>query len=488
MGARGQGDSGTVLSAIADAARYPRPVWRSERAYVLATIAGIVGLGNIWRFPYMAGRHGGGDFVLAYMVCVVVVAIPLASLESAVGSLRRRSPVGAFRGAAGRWGVVLGWAIITMTVAILSYYLVVTGWTLGYFLDSLRGDLRLFDDFTAGLTSLWLFLAVGGLVLAVLLLGMGAIERASLFLVPVLVVIVVALAVYGQTLDGAAEARRFYLGVSADGLLDTATWRAAAGQAFYSVGVGQGVLIAYGSFVPAGTNLVRSTTKIALTNAGVSIVAGAHGLRGGVHLRHLARCRERAVLHGLPARVRRGPRRRPAGRRVLRPAVPRRLHLLPRGVHRGVVDGPGRVPTPVARRGEAHRRRGRPPRHPVGPELHRRRADPRRSAVPRPRRPGDGIGDHRGAGPARLGGPVAQPATPGARFGLRRRHRPDRSDPPRTGGGDRLGRGPPGRRRRAVHARAGPVGVGGRARETRPDEARRGGARDARPTGEPRAA
>lgn len=263
-----------VLAAIADAARFPRPVWRSERVYALATIAGIVGLGNIWRFPYMAGRHGGGSSVLAYVVCVLVVAVPLATVESAAGSLVRRSPVGAFRRALARPGAVVGWAVIAMTVAILSYYLVVTGWMLGYFVDALRGGLVTFAEFTDGSSSLWLLVVVGALVLAVLFRGVGAIERAGLLVVPLLVAIVVGLALYAGTLDGASEARAFYFGLSGDRLADPGTWRAAAGQAFYSIGVGQGVLIAYGSFVPAGTNLLRSTAIIAATNSLISVIAG----------------------------------------------------------------------------------------------------------------------------------------------------------------------------------------------------------------------
>lgn len=241
---------------------------------MLAAIAGVVGLGNLWRFPYMAGRHGGGSFLLAYLVCLIAVSIPLAALESAAGSLGRRSPVGALRRAAGRPGAAIGWAIIVMTVAILSYYFVVSGWTLGYALDAFGGNLRPFAEFTGGLTSLWFLLAVGGIVLAVLVVGMSAVERASLYLVPLLVLIVAGLTVWAQTLDGAAEARSFYFGLDTDRLLDPATWRAAAGQSFYSIGVGQGVLLAYGSFVPAGTNLLRSTAIIAATNATVSIVAG----------------------------------------------------------------------------------------------------------------------------------------------------------------------------------------------------------------------
>lgn len=263
----------TVLSAVADAARYPRSVWGSERAYVLATIAGVVGLGNVWRFPYMTGRHGGGSFVLAYVVCVLLVAIPLASLESAAGSLGRRSPVGVFR-RAGPLGTAVGWGVLGLATAILSYYLVVTGWTLGYALDSLRGEVRLFRDFVSGYASLWLFFGVGAAVYLVLLRGMKAVEKASLYLVPVLILIVGGLTVYTQSLDGAGEAREFYFTLSGERLMDPSTWRAAAGQAFYSIGIGQGLLIAYGSFVPAGTNLVRSTATIAFTNSLVSVVAG----------------------------------------------------------------------------------------------------------------------------------------------------------------------------------------------------------------------
>lgn len=267
-------DGRPAISAIADAARFPRPVWRSERAYVLAAIAGVVGLGNLWRFPYMVGLHGGGAFIVAYVTCVTLVAIPLASLESSAGNLVRRSPVGLFRRAGGRPGALIGWTVIALTVAILSYYFVVTGWTLGYALDAFRNRVVPFDEFTAGKASLWLFFAIGVVVYLVLLRDVRAIEQASLVLLPLLVVIVVGLAAYALTLDGAREARSFYLGVERAQISDPAVWRAAAGQAFYSIGVGQGMLIAYGSYVPAGTNIVRSTALIALTNSTISIVAG----------------------------------------------------------------------------------------------------------------------------------------------------------------------------------------------------------------------
>jgi len=268
------GSQPSALGAIADAARYPRPVWRSERAYILASIAGVVGLGNLWRFPYMAGLHGGGTFVLAYVVCAAVIAIPLATVESASGNLVRRSPVGVFRSAGGRFGAIVGWGVIGVTVAIMSYYFVVTGWTLGYAIDAFRNSVATFREFTAGMASLWLFLVVGAAVYLLLLRDVSAIERASLALLPLLALIVIGLTVYSLTLDGAGEARQFYFGLEADRLKDPALWSAAAGQAFYSLGIGQGVLIAYGSYVPSGTNLIRSTGLIAATNSSISVIAG----------------------------------------------------------------------------------------------------------------------------------------------------------------------------------------------------------------------
>lgn len=268
------GRPGGPLSAIADAARYPRPVWRSERAYILASIAGIVGLGNLWRFPYMAGLYSGGTFVLAYVVCAMLIAVPLAMLEGAAGHLVRRSPVGSFRAAAGRFGTLIGWGVVGVTVAIMSYYFVVTGWTLGYALDAFRNDVVTFAEFTEGMTTLWLFLAVCALVFVLVLRDVSAIERVSILLLPVLVVIVLGVTAYSLTLEGVGEARAFYFEIDGDAIRSPVLWTAAAGQAFYSLGIGQGVLIAYGSYIPSGTNVVKATLMIAVTNSGISVIAG----------------------------------------------------------------------------------------------------------------------------------------------------------------------------------------------------------------------
>jgi NSS family neurotransmitter:Na+ symporter len=252
----------------------PRPVWTSQRAYILASVAGVVGLGNLWRFPYMAGENGGGTFVLTYAICILALGIPLYVLEASAGKLVNRGPVGLFRRINPHWGPLAGWFLVVMTMLIMSYYLVVSGWTLGYALDAIRVDLKPFDEFTAGFSSLWFFVLTAFLTLIVLMRGIGSIERMSKILLPLLVIVVGGLAIYSQTLPGGTEARNFYFSFDLANFLEPRTWAMGAGQAFYSLAIGQGFLITYGSYSPKGFNIVKSSTAVALTNSVISITAG----------------------------------------------------------------------------------------------------------------------------------------------------------------------------------------------------------------------
>ncbi len=252
----------------------PRPVWTSQRAYILASVAGVVGLGNLWRFPYMVGQNGGGTFVLTYIICILALGIPLYVLEAGAGKLVNRGPVGLLRRINRHWGPWAGWFIVVMTMVIMSYYLVVSGWTLGYAADAIRADLKPFDEFTTGFSSLWFFLATAALTLAVLMRGIGGIERMSKVLLPLLILVVGGLAIYAQTLPGGGQARDFYFNFDLATFLEPRTWQMAAGQAFYSLAIGQGFLITYGSYSPRGFNIASSSTAVALTNAVISITAG----------------------------------------------------------------------------------------------------------------------------------------------------------------------------------------------------------------------
>ena len=272
-----------LISNLWRAARNPgtgpavpqRPEWTSQRAFIIASAASAVGLGNIWRFPYMVGENGGGTFIVAYAICIVVIGLPLFILETSAGSILDRGPVGGFRRIAGRWGGWLGWFIVAMTILVMGYYLVITGWTLGYFVDAVRSDVKPFDEFVSGYASVWYLIVAGALVFLVLRQGTGGVERLSKVLMPGLMLVVGALAIYGQSLEGAADARTFYTSFDRDGFLRLRTWLMAAGQAFFSLGVGTGVLITYGSYVPRNVNIVTSSSVVALMNSAISPTAGA---------------------------------------------------------------------------------------------------------------------------------------------------------------------------------------------------------------------
>jgi NSS family neurotransmitter:Na+ symporter len=222
----------------------------------------------------MAGENGGGTFVLAYAICIFAIGIPLYVLEAGAGKLVKRGPVGLFRSINPKWGLWAGWALVLMTVAVMSYYLVISGWTLGYAVDAVTLDLKPFSQFTEGYSSLWFFLITAALTMAVLIRGLGAIEKTSKILLPLLVLVVGGLAIYSQTLPGAEQARSFYFDFDLERFLEPRTWQMGAGQAFYSLAIGQGFLITYGSYSPKGFNIVTSSSAVALTNSVISITAG----------------------------------------------------------------------------------------------------------------------------------------------------------------------------------------------------------------------
>jgi neurotransmitter:Na+ symporter, NSS family len=250
-----------------------RAQWSSEPAFVFSMAAAAVGLGNLWRFPYMVGENGGGAFILAYLLALVVVAIPVMMLEVAAGRLRQGSVVTTYRGVT-RFGAAYGWMVVLLTVIITSYYLVITGWTLGYAVDAFRLNLSEFDDFTAGYNSVWYFFAVTVLAAAVLLKGVRAIETLSKLLMPLLALLIAGLVGVAMTMDGWAEARSFMLTFDTAALANPGLWFFAFGQAFYTLAVGQGYLVTYGSYIPRKTNVPRATLVVAGTETTIALLAG----------------------------------------------------------------------------------------------------------------------------------------------------------------------------------------------------------------------
>lgn len=250
-----------------------RAQWSSEPAFIASMAAAAVGLGNLWRFPYIMGENGGGAFVLAYLIALLVVVMPIMILEVAAGRLSKGSTVGTYR-QVNRFGVVYGWFVVLVTMAITSYYLVITGWTLGYATDALRGDTRVFNEFSAGFNSLWYFLAVIAMAAMVLARDVRAIETLSKLLMPALVLVVIFLVYRASLTPGWQEAKEFFFHVDWARMLDGKLWGFAFGQAFYTLAIGQGYLVTYGSFIPRKTHVPRACLVVGVLETSVALLAG----------------------------------------------------------------------------------------------------------------------------------------------------------------------------------------------------------------------
>ncbi|GMV44892.1 MAG: transporter [Pseudomonadota bacterium] len=270
----------------------PREQWSGRTAFVLATVASAVGLGNIWRFSYVAGENGGGAFLLAYFAAVAVLGLPLMLGEFALGRRARADIVSAYtfemrRPALWAWA---GWLAVVSALAILSYYAVIAGWAWRYFGTYLlgaeigSGREAVADHFARFLASphtvVWQLLVLALATAAVIAGVRRGIERVARIVMPLLAAIVIALAAYSLTLGGAREALAFLFAPDFAALARPQVWLAAFGQAFFSLGVGVGTLATYGSYAPGEARLARSAllvagldTSFALT-AGLAIFAG----------------------------------------------------------------------------------------------------------------------------------------------------------------------------------------------------------------------
>ncbi|HKL46004.1 MAG TPA: sodium-dependent transporter [Roseovarius sp.] len=272
--------SGQAAAQITDSSReaaesgdQPYAVWSSERAFVLSTAAAGVGLGNLWRFPTLVGENGGGVFLFAYAIAVVFVAIPFATLELAVGRSAHGSVISSFK-RMGPGFFLFGWLTVLLTLLIDSYYFVISGWTLGFAVGATFGPPPDFDSFISGYNSLWYLLALGVMVATILAFGLSGIERIAHLLMPVLLVSILGLALIALATGDSGKALTFLFAPETARLNDPGLWRAAFGQAFFSMTIGQGYLITYGSYLPARINVARSVVAIAALNSGVAILAG----------------------------------------------------------------------------------------------------------------------------------------------------------------------------------------------------------------------
>ena len=263
-----------------------RGLWSSKLGFILAASGSAIGLGNIWRFPYTAGENGGGAFVLVYLAFVALIGLPVLWAELSIGRETERNPVGAFKKLVpgSLWPLVGGLGVIT-GFGILSFYSVIAGWTLSYLWNAIAGGFGAGIDAEASgaiFTEL-----IGGTMVPVVLSGLfllltilvvqggvsSGIERATKILMPLLLVVLLLLAVRSLTLPGAMEGVEYLFRPNFSALSGAAVLDA-LGQALFSLSLGMGAMITYGSYFPKSGNLPQAGATVALFDTGIAILAG----------------------------------------------------------------------------------------------------------------------------------------------------------------------------------------------------------------------
>ncbi len=264
----------------------PREQWGSRLGFTLAAVGSAVGLGNVWRFPYVVGEHGGAAFLVLYLLVLIAMGLPVMIAELAIGRRAQSDAVGAFQVLApGRPWVVAGYLSVGAAVVILSYYAVIGGWVGRYLVGYLTGETMtvppsefgaFFETFISG-TYAPLAWAFGFMAITTLIVLSGVrqgIERANRVLMPLLAALLVAMAGYGLTLPGAGEGLRFLLEPDWSAFAQGEAYLAAVGQAFFSLSLGMGALLTYGSYLSRSARLPGEAARIVALDFAVALVAG----------------------------------------------------------------------------------------------------------------------------------------------------------------------------------------------------------------------
>ncbi|MES0874447.1 sodium-dependent transporter [Sinimarinibacterium thermocellulolyticum] len=261
-----------------------RENWGSRFGFIMAAAGSAVGIGNIWRFPYTTGTNGGGAFLLIYLAIVIGFGLSVAIAEMLVGRAAQRNPVGAFRALGGGAWPLVGFGGVLTGFVILSFYIVVAGWTLAYIGFMASGSIdttdperlsQVFSGFVADPLRPILYSGVFMALTAWIVVGGIAkgIERWNKILMPALFVILLVLVLRSVTLDGAAEGLAFFLKPDF-GAVTAGTFYAAIAQAFFSLSIGMGTLLTYGSYLSKQEHLPKATLTVAMIDTGVAVLAG----------------------------------------------------------------------------------------------------------------------------------------------------------------------------------------------------------------------
>ena len=259
-----------------------REQWGSKIGFILAAAGSAVGLGNLWKFPYMAGKNGGGAFVLVYFILLFLVGFTLMLGELVLGRHTQLNAIGAYRKIRKRWSWVGGLGVLAGFL-ILAFYSVVGGWVLNYLVKSVSGGLNISDPAALGNMfgelisnpTVPIFYHAIFMILTLLIVfgGIGGgIERASKIMMPALFIMIVLLVIRSLTLPGAMGGVRYLL-VPNFAAINMGVILDALGQVFFSLSLGMGCMITYGSYLSKETDLPQSATIIPLIDTGIALLA-----------------------------------------------------------------------------------------------------------------------------------------------------------------------------------------------------------------------
>ena len=260
-----------------------RENWTSNLGFVLAAAGSAIGLGNIWRFPFMVGTNGGAAFFLVYAVAILIIGFPVLVAEMSIGRSTQRNPVGAFKELAPDntpWFIVGGMGVLAGFL-ILSYYSVVAGWSMSYIFKALSGFeagtdfAAMFSQHTTGIAiPIFWHAAFMAITISIIRLGVvDGIQKATKILMPVLLGILVILIVRSVTLEGAMEGLSFYLKPDFS-KITVQTITDALGQAFFTLSLGMGAMLTYGSYLSKDENITDNAIYVIVFNTAIAIMAG----------------------------------------------------------------------------------------------------------------------------------------------------------------------------------------------------------------------
>jgi len=263
--------------------------WSSRWIFILAATGAAVGLGNIWKFPYLTGQNGGSAFVLIYIICVAALGIPLMMAEILLGRRGRSTPIRAMKVLAEetnttQWWQIIGWSGTIAGMLILSYYSVIGGWTLAYIFKSIAGTFsgatgefaaNTFNSFVGSAGSLFIWHTVFMVITMAIVAGgvQGGLEKAVQFLMPTLFFLLLLMVGYSMTTGYFGKGLEFLFTPDFSKLTGS-SMLSAMGQAFFSLSLGMGTIMIYGSYVPKNTSIASTSVMIALADTCVALLAG----------------------------------------------------------------------------------------------------------------------------------------------------------------------------------------------------------------------